>query len=53
MRGLDPRIHLVPTIYAKQMDPRVKPAGDGGGWASAPTLITFPRAGAQSNVKSR
>ncbi len=54
MRGLDPRIHLVPTIYAKQMDPRVKPAGDGGSrWASARTLITFPRAGAQSNVNSR
>ncbi len=22
-------------IYAKRMDPRVKPAGDGSGWASA------------------
>src|SRR5260370_37552910 len=30
-----PRIHHVCEIYAKKMDPRVKPAGDGGGWTSA------------------
>src|SRR5216683_2654539 len=35
MRGLDPRIHHLRKIYAKRMDPRVKPAGDGSGWASA------------------
>ena len=35
MRGLDPRIHHLRKIYAKRMDPRVKPAGDGRGWASA------------------
>ena len=35
MRGLDPRIHHLCKSYAKKMDPRVKPAGDGGGWASA------------------
>jgi len=29
MRGLDPRIHHLRKIYAKKMDPRVKPAGDG------------------------
>jgi len=29
MRGLDPRIHHVRKIHTKQMDPRVKPAGDG------------------------
>jgi len=34
MRGLDPRINHVRKIYAKPMDPRVKPAGDGGGWTS-------------------
>jgi hypothetical protein len=37
MRGLDPRIHLC-KIYAQQMDPRVKPAGDGGG-SRAPIQI--------------
>jgi hypothetical protein len=31
--GLDPAIHLVRNNrHAKKMDPRVKPAGDGGGW---------------------
>src|SRR6266851_4289343 len=35
MRGLDPRIHHLRKIYAKRMDPRAKPAGDGRGWASA------------------
>src|SRR5258708_17852566 len=30
-----PRIHHLCEIYAKKMDPRVKPAGDGGGWTSA------------------
>ncbi len=30
MRGLDPRIHHPCKIYARKMDPRVKPAGDGG-----------------------
>ena len=34
MRGLDPRIHHLRKIYARLMDPRVKPAGDGSGWAS-------------------
>jgi hypothetical protein len=29
MRGLDPRIHHLRKTYAKRMDPRVKPAGDG------------------------
>jgi len=33
MRGHDPRIHHLRKIYAKWMDPRVKPAGDGGEWA--------------------
>jgi hypothetical protein len=33
MRGLDPRIHHLCKIYTKKMDPRVKPASDGGGWA--------------------
>jgi len=29
MRGLDPRIHPLRKTYAKQIDPQVKPAGDG------------------------
>jgi hypothetical protein len=33
MLGLDPSIHHHCKIYAKKMDTRVKPAGDGGGWA--------------------
>jgi len=34
--GLDPAIHLLrKKLYTKEMDPRVKPAGDGVGWASA------------------
>src|SRR5258705_3905744 len=33
MGGLDPGIHHLCKRYAKKMDPRVKPAGDGGGWA--------------------
>jgi hypothetical protein len=35
MRGLDPRIHHLCKIYAKKMDPRVKPAGEGIGLMSA------------------
>jgi hypothetical protein len=36
MRERDPRIHHLGRIYAKTMDPRVKPAGDGGGlWCAA------------------
>jgi hypothetical protein len=34
MRGLDPRIHHLRKSMRKWMDPRVKPAGDGGGRAS-------------------
>jgi hypothetical protein len=31
--GLDPASHLLrKKLYAKRMDPRVKPAGDGFGW---------------------
>jgi hypothetical protein len=34
--GLDPAIHLLrKKLLAKKMDPRVKPAGDAGGWARA------------------
>jgi hypothetical protein len=40
MRGLDPRIHHLRKIFAKWMDPRVKPAGDGSGWdGQAPNQI--------------
>jgi hypothetical protein len=35
MCGIDPRTHPVPTIHAKQMDPRVKPAGERRQSASA------------------
>jgi hypothetical protein len=38
MRGLDPRIYHLCKINAKKMDPRVKPAGDGG-VGRAPTQI--------------
>jgi hypothetical protein len=31
--GLDPAINLLRKMhFANQMDPRVKPAGDGAGW---------------------
>jgi len=33
---LDPRIHHLCKICARKMDPRVKPAGDGGGLLAAP-----------------
>jgi hypothetical protein len=32
MRGLDPRIHHLRKNLSKWMDPRVKPAGDDGGF---------------------
>jgi hypothetical protein len=38
MRGLDPRIHHLRKIYAKRMDPRVKPAGDGSGWTNSESI---------------
>ena len=53
MRELDPRILWFPQSMRNRWNPRGKLAADGGGWASAPTPITFARAGAQSNVKSR
>jgi hypothetical protein len=34
MRRLDLRIHHLGKIYAKKMDPRVKPSGDSDGRAS-------------------
>jgi len=39
IRRLNPRIHHLRKIHAKRMDPRVKPAGDGSGWARAPIQI--------------
>src|SRR5580704_6631567 len=34
MRGLDPRIHLLRKMSCEGDDPRVEPAGDGGGCCS-------------------
>jgi hypothetical protein len=41
MAGLDPAIHLLrkKLLLAKKMDPRVKPAGDGGEWSSSENSI--------------
>jgi hypothetical protein len=37
--GLDPAIHqLRKMLFTKQIDPRVKPAGDVSGWASAASI---------------
>jgi hypothetical protein len=43
MRGLDPRIHHLRKIYAKRMDPRVKPAGDGSGWTNSESIDRKPQ----------
>ena len=43
MRGLDPRIHHLRKIYAKRVDPRVKPAGDGSGWTSSESIDRKPQ----------
>jgi hypothetical protein len=41
--GLDPAIHLLrKEPYAKMMDPRVKPAGDGSGWRRRRVKSTGP-----------
>jgi hypothetical protein len=43
MRGLDPRIHHLRKIYAKRMDPRIKPAGDGSGWTNSESIDRKPQ----------